>query len=60
MQRSQPGLQATIGPSQTTTASGPTSLRELGLQHTLDARWPSATSYFGEDHEVKLERGYGR
>ena len=33
---------------------------ELGLEHTLEATWPSALSYFGEDKPVRLERGYGR
>ena len=33
---------------------------ELGLQHTLEARWHRAVSFFGEDQEVKLDRGYGR
>jgi hypothetical protein len=33
---------------------------ELGLEGTLDHRWPDAHCYFGEGREVRVGRGYGR
>lgn len=32
----------------------------LGLSHTLECSWPSATCYFGEDKPMQITRGYGR
>ena len=33
---------------------------ELGLDGTLDQRWPDAHCWFGEQHEVRVGRAYGR
>ncbi len=33
---------------------------ELGLEGTLDHRWPDAHCFFGEGREVRVGRGYGR
>ena len=33
---------------------------ELGLEGTLDRRWPDAHCWFGERHEVRVGRAYGR
>ena len=34
--------------------------QELGLDGTLDQRWPDAHCWFGEQHEVRVGRAYGR
>ena len=34
--------------------------QELGLEGTLDQRWPDAHCWFGEQHEVRVGRAYGR
>ena len=33
---------------------------ELGLDGTLDQRWPDAHCWFGEQYEVRVGRAYGR